>query len=161
MGYLEFGNGKKGCGLHLSKLRCSLEVFQGCTDGNILTPLWISRNFLIPIYLCYSLCRMYFSFQVHSCLFFGNCISGTEYPWYVVISKILGFELWACRTFSIFLTFTQEIRKSDKLPLVRTENLNKYGDFCKEDWSNISLNFFLCVNLKLTLCKSQSEENVS
>lgn len=105
MGYLEFRNGKKkGSSLNLSKLRCSLEV----SWVVVMAIFWhlcgyLEPNFLMPIYMClYSLCKIYFSFQVHACLFFGICISGTEYPWYVVISKVLGFELWVYRTFPIF-----------------------------------------------------------
>lgn len=37
-------------------------------------------SFLIQIYLNYSLCRIYFSFQVRTCLSFGIRISETEYP---------------------------------------------------------------------------------
>lgn len=114
-------------------------------------------SFLLQIYVNYSLCRIYFGFRVHTCLFFGIQISETKYPQVTCGDFIKSTWIWTSGPwdFSHFSDFLLEqgVRKSDKLPLVRTENLHQCGFFLKGTeaeflWSNV----FADLNLTSRKC---------
>lgn len=71
-------------------------------------------SFLLQMYLNYSLCRIYFGFQVHTCLFFGIQISETKYLQMICGDLIKSTCIWTLSPwdFSHFSDFelTQGIR---------------------------------------------------
>lgn len=68
MGYLEFGNGKKGVLAYTSASSGVVWKF----SWSVATPIFLylcgypQKNFLIPVYLCYPLCRKYFYREILS-----------------------------------------------------------------------------------------------